>query len=74
MRDNVNNWPNNTIKTKTINNTARAIQSKQYNQRYGESNQSNLINNTAKAIQSKQYGQQYNHDKPGDGYNVEVEK
>ena len=30
----------------TINNMARAIQSKQYNQQYGQSNQSNMVSNT----------------------------
>ena len=40
----------------------------EYNQRYGQSNQSdqsNAINDTARAIRLKQYDQQYNQDKPG---------
>ena len=35
---------------KAINNMATGIQSKQYNQQYGQSNQNNAINNLIKEI------------------------
>ena len=36
--------------TKAINNMVRAIQLKQYNQQYGQSDQSDAIKDTARAI------------------------